>query len=104
MRNLLAAFLTLVILDCALAADRTPSPKGAEVYIIRPKDGAEVTSPVTMSFGLKGMGIAPAGVAFKNSGHHHLLVDVDPPAGLSQRLAIDAHSLHFGKGQIETEL
>ena len=50
MRNLIAALLTLMILDCALAADRTPSPKGAEVYIISPKDGAVVTSPVTVRF------------------------------------------------------
>jgi hypothetical protein len=104
MRNLLAAFLTLLILDCALAADRTPSPKGAEVYIISPKDGAVVNSPVTVRFGLKGMGIAPAGVAFENTGHHHLLVDVDPPADLGQPLPNDAHSMHFGKGQTETEL
>ena len=63
-----------------------------------------MTSPVTVRFGLKGMGIAPAGVAFDNTGHHHLLVDVDPPADLGQPLPNDAHSLHFGKGQTETEL
>ena len=92
------------MLDGAIAAGRTPSPAGAEVYIISPKDGAVVTSPVTVRFGLKGMGIAPAGVAFENSGHHHLLVDVDPPADLSQPIANNEHSLHFGKGQTETEL
>ena len=104
MRKLLAALLTLLVLDGAIAAGRTPSPAGAEVYIISPKDGAVVTSPVTVRFGLKGMGVAPAGVAFENSGHHHLLVDVDPPADLSQPIANNEHSLHFGKGQTETEL
>ena len=59
----------------AWAQDRTPSPAGAEVYIISPKDGAKVTSPVVVQFGLKGMGIAPAGVKFDNTGHHHLLID-----------------------------
>ena len=104
MRNLLVVLVSLMVFDCAVAAGRTPSPKGAEVYIISPKDGAMVTSPVTVRFGLKGMGIAPAGVAFENSGHHHLLVDVDPPADLSQPIANNEHSLHFGKGQTETEL
>ena len=104
MRKLLAALLTLLVLDGAIAAGRTPSPAGAEVYIISPTDGAVVKSPVTVRFGLKGMGIAPAGVAFENSGHHHLLVDVDPPADLSQPIANNEHSLHFGKGQTETEL
>ena len=104
MRNLFAVLVTLLVLDCALAEGRTPSPKGAEVYIISPKDGAVVTSPVTVRFGLKGMGVAPAGVTFENSGHHHLLVDVDSPTDMSQPIANNEHSLHFGKGQTETEL
>jgi hypothetical protein len=57
-----------------------------------------------VQFGLKGMGIAPAGIAFENSGHHHLLVDTDPPADLSQPLPTSEHVIHFGKGQTETEL
>lgn len=104
MRNLLAVLVTLLVFDCALAEGRTPSPKGAEVYIISPQDGAVVTSPVTVRFGLKGMGVAPAGVTFENSGHHHLLVDADPPTDMSQPIANNEHSLHFGKGQTETEL
>jgi hypothetical protein len=83
---------------------REPSPAGTEVYIVSPKDGAKVKSPVTVVFGLKGMGIAPAGIKFDNTGHHHLLVDADVPADLSQPLAANEHSLHFGKGQTETSL
>src|SRR3569832_1156035 len=88
----------------AAHADRTPSPPGAEVYIVSPKDGAKVKSPVTVVFGLKGMGVAPAGIKFDNTGHHHLLVDAELPADLSQPLAAGEHSLHFGKGQTETSL
>jgi hypothetical protein len=87
-----------------MALDRTASPAGASVYIISPADGAVVKSPVKVQFGLKGMGIAPAGVAFENTGHHHLLVDTDPPADLSQPLPTSEHVVHFGKGQTETEL
>ena len=81
---------------------RTPSPPGAEVYLVSPRDGARVKSPVTVVFGLKGMGIAPAGVKFDNTGHHHLLVDTDPPSDLNAPLPATDKIVHFGKGQTET--
>jgi hypothetical protein len=83
---------------------REPSPAGAEVYIVSPKDGAKVKSPVTVVFGLKGMGVAPAGIKFDNTGHHHLLIDSEVPADLSQPLAKNEKSMHFGAGQTETSL
>ncbi len=86
------------------AASREPSPAGAEVYIVSPKNGAKVKSPVTVVFGLKGMGIAPAGIKFDNTGHHHLLIDSVLPADLSQPLAANEKSVHFGKGQTETSV
>src|ERR1041384_3796557 len=86
------------------AASREPSPAGAEAYIVSPKNGAKVKSPVTVVFGLKGMGIAPAGIKFDNTGHHHLLIDTEVPADLSKPLPADEHNVHFGKGQTETSL
>ncbi len=91
-------------LTAALAQAREPSPAGAEVYIVSPKDGAKVKSPVTVVFGLKGMGIAPAGIKFDNTGHHHLVIDGDAPADLSLPIAANEKSVHFGKGQTETSL
>src|SRR5262245_14202940 len=88
----------------ALALAREPSPAGAEVYIVAPKDGAKVKGPVTVVFGLKGMGIAPAGIKLENTGHHHLLVDSDAPADLSLPLPANEKTVHFGKGQTETTL
>ena len=88
----------------AAAAARTPSPTGAEVYIISPKNGARVKSPVPVQFGLKGMGIAPAGVKFDNTGHHHLVIDGDPPSDLAAPLPATEKLLHFGKGQTETSV
>ena len=81
-----------------------PAPAGAEVYIVSPKDGATVKGPVTVVFGLKGMGIAPAGIKFDNTGHHHLLIDSEVPADLSLPLPATEKSVHFGKGQTETTL
>jgi hypothetical protein len=89
----------------AAALPRTPSPTGAEVYIISPKNGAKVKSPVLVQFGLKdNMGIAPAGVKFDNTGHHHLLIDTDAPANLGAPLPATDNIKHFGKGQTETSL
>ena len=88
----------------ALAQERTPSPAGAEVYIISPKDGATVHNPILVQFGLKGMGVAPAGVKFENTGHHHLLIDTDPPSDQSTPLPATDKIVHFGKGQTETTL
>jgi hypothetical protein len=103
MRTLMFAALVLGA-SLAFAQERTPSPAGAEVYIIAPKDGAKVHAPVLVQFGLKGMGIAPAGVKFDNTGHHHLLIDTDPPADLSAPLPATDKIVHFGKGQTETTL
>lgn len=86
------------------AQDRMASPADAQVYIISPKDGAKVSSPVTVQFGLKGMGIAPAGVKIENTGHHHLLIDADAPTDLSQPLPASEKVVHFGKGQTETQV
>jgi hypothetical protein len=83
---------------------RTASPPGAEAYLISPKDGAKVKSPVLVQFGLKGMGVAPAGVKFDNTGHHHLLVDTDAPADLAAPLPVTDKILHFGKGQTEAQV
>lgn len=99
-----ALLCTLALLVPALGLAREPSTAGAEVYIVSPKDGAKVKGPVTVVFGLKGMGIAPAGIKFDGTGHHHLLIDSDPPADLSLPLPANEKTVHFGKGQTETTL
>lgn len=84
----------------AAGLPRSTAPADARVYFISPRDGDIVTSPVTVQFGLKGMGIAPAGVAMENTGHHHLLIDVEPPP-FDQPVPADDQHRHFGKGQTE---
>jgi hypothetical protein len=101
----LAILLLLAPCGAAIAADlpRSPAPKDVELYIISPKDGETVTSPVTVRFGLRGMGIAPAGVAMENTGHHHLLIDTDLPP-VDRPIPADAKHVHFGKGQTEASV
>lgn len=79
------------------------SPEGAQLRIISPKDGEEVSSPITIVFGLKGMGVAPAGVDKKHTGHHHLIIDGGdelPAAGVPMGKNVK----HFGGGQTEAEI
>ncbi|MCR8923261.1 DUF4399 domain-containing protein [Dasania sp. GY-MA-18] len=92
----------LFVAAASQATAQTASPAGAKVYIISPADGAVVTSPVTVTFGLKGMGVAPAGTDRANTGHHHLLVDAKALPAAGQPMGGEV--IHFGGGQTETTL
>jgi len=85
----------------APAAARKPAPAEAVAYIISPADGATVDNPVLVQFGLKGIGVAPAGVDRPDTGHHHLLVDAELPP-LDAPIPSDPQHVHFGAGQTET--
>lgn len=85
------------------AEPKMASPKGAKAYIIFPKNGKTVKTKFLVKFGLKKMGIAPAGIKFPNTGHHHLIIDgakfdMNLPLSMSETLK------HFGAGQTETFL
>ena len=90
------------------ALAETPAPDGAAVYFIGLSDGATVSNPVTIQFGLRGMGVAPAGVEKANTGHHHLFVN-RPPLGEGEDgadefiypIPADDNHRHFGGGQTE---
>ena len=75
-----------------------------EVYFISPKNGEVVNSPVNVKFGLKDYGIAPAGINFPETGHHHLLVNLTELPDLKSSIPADENHIHFGKGQTETFL
>ena len=86
-----------------LASAATPAPKDAEVFIVSPEDGATVSQEFKVKFGVKNIALAPAGDTTKNTGHHHLLIDVDLPP-LDQPIPNDRNHLHFGLGQTEARL
>ena len=75
----------------------------SELYFIEPKDGQVVKKTFVVKFGLKDFGVAPAGYDINNTGHHHLLIDVNLP-DLDKPIPADANHLHFGGGQTETLL
>lgn len=100
--------LVVIVISAVLIAGpafaRTPSPEGAQVYIISPTDGKAVHSPVLVQFGLSGIGVAPAGIDKPNTGHHHLLIDVPDRPALDKPLPADANHKHFGGGQTEATI
>ena len=106
--GILAMALAVGLAAPVLAGD-TPSNPDARVYITNLSDGDTVSGPVTVRFGLVGMGIAPAGVEWDNTGHHHLIVDRAPygaEAGdnMDDPIPSDENHRHFGGGQTETTL
>jgi len=100
------SILLLVLFSTQAGAQAPPIPSapGAEVYIQWPLDGAEVAESFVVRFGLLGMGVAPAGVDQPNTGHHHLLIDVDEPPALDLPLPATDNVVHFGNGQTETTI
>lgn len=103
--------LAALLIASPAFAQNLPSPDGAEVYFINLEDGAEVTSPVLVQFGLRNMGVAPAGFDQEGTGHHHLLLNRAPfgesEAGdreLIVPVPSDDNHLHFGGGQTEVTL
>lgn len=104
MRCLMTALFLLVTPLQILAGGEIPltaAPDGAQVYFISPQNGDTVSETFTVRFGLKGMGVAPAGVDIQATGHHHLIINGElPPLGQPMGDSVK----HFGGGQTETVL
>ncbi|MCG7997506.1 MAG: DUF4399 domain-containing protein [Candidatus Thiodiazotropha taylori] len=96
--------LFLLFINLSVAFAGTPAPEGAHLYIISPKNGESLSGPVTVMFGLKGMGVAPAGIDKAKTGHHHLLINVDKMPAMDKPLPSDDQHRHFGGGQTEVTL
>ena len=107
MKSFLVA-AALVAVGSMSVAGETPSAPGAEVYIVNLEDGATVQSPVTVVFGLKGMGVAPAGVEKEGTGHHHMYLNRAPfgEAEGDEEISevgvpADENHIHYGGGQTQ---
>jgi hypothetical protein len=99
----------LVAIPATLVAARafagpTPAAKDAYLYFIWPGDGQRIKGAFWCRFGLRNMGVAPAGVRSPNTGHHHLFVDVDEPLNPNEPIPQDKKHLHYGAGQTEARL
>jgi len=85
------------------AIPRSASADGARIFFITPSDGATVSNPVHIEFGVEGMSVVKAGDDQPDSGHHHLLIDTGLP-DLALPIPADEHHVHFGDGRTATEI
>ncbi len=93
----------MLLAGAATVAQQRSMPEDAKVYILWPPDGQVVRGGFWVRMGLSGAGVAPAGVVKANTGHHHLLVDVELPP-LDREIPNNRNHLHFGLGQTEARL
>ena len=101
----IASLAAAIALSGAALAGETPAPEGAGVYFINVKDGDTLTNPVTIQFGLKGMGVAPAETEKEHTGHHHLIINgTIEGEELNEPIPADDQHIHFGGGQTENSL
>ncbi|WP_041656070.1 DUF4399 domain-containing protein [Azoarcus sp. KH32C] len=103
-KPLAVAISALLLATCANAGS-TPAPANAYLYIGWPVDGQAMPAgkPFKVWFGLRNMGVAPKGVEFPNTGHHHLLIDTELPS-MDAEIPSDRNHLHFGAGETETTI
>ncbi|MGI9373540.1 MAG: DUF4399 domain-containing protein [Hyphomicrobiales bacterium] len=100
-----SALVATGLLVSAAIAGETPAPEGAKVYFINLKDGDKVTNPVSIKFGLSGMGVAPAGTEKEKTGHHHLIINEKIEGDeLNEPIPSDEQHKHFGGGQTEVSV
>lgn len=101
--SLAVALLAVGVSFADSGLPRSQRPEDAQVYFISPGAGETLTSPVTVRFGLRQMGVAPAGVERAGTGHHHLIIDAEMPP-LDLPVPATDHYRHFGLGQTEIVL
>jgi hypothetical protein len=94
----------LALLPSAAHTQGKPAPKDAVLYFVWPQDGATIKGGFWCRFGLRNMGVTHAGDDYANSGHHHLLIDVNEPLDANEPIAQDKTHLHFGAGQTESRI
>ncbi|MEO5732324.1 MAG: DUF4399 domain-containing protein [Rubrivivax sp.] len=93
-----AATVTMAALLGACASAPLPSSRAT---LLEPANGAVLSSPFKVRFGVAGMTVAPAGTMTAGTGHHHLLIDQQPVAS-GQVVPTTPKHIHFGAGQTET--
>jgi len=101
-RIILSAALTC--LPFAASAQGKPAHQDALLYFVWPQNGATIKGGFWCRFGLRNMGVTHAGDNYQNSGHHHLLIDVNAPIDLKEPIPQDKSHLHFGAGQTEARI
>ena len=106
MRVIQTAFVMMaaMLLPTAAFPQAKPAPDDAYLYFVWPQDGTVIKGGFWCRFGLRNMGVTHAGDDFPNSGHHHLLIDVNESIDPNDAIPQDKNHLHFGAGQTEARI
>ena len=103
MKNFSTKWFVLVIILIAFSTSAVYANES--VKIIAPPNGAKVSSPVKVCMEVHGVEVEPAKKGVNaGKGHHHLLIDVDLPKDLNQKIGKDANHIHMGDGSTCKEL
>jgi hypothetical protein len=102
--QLIAVSVAFTCLPFATWAQGKPATKDALLYFVWPQNGTVIKGGFWCRFGLRNMGVTHAGDSYPNSGHHHLLIDVNEPLNLNEPIPQDKAHLHFGAGQTEARI
>jgi Domain of unknown function (DUF4399) len=99
--GVIAAMTAVALLASGCAS--TSSAPAQSVRILAPADGATVGTTFMVKFGATGLKVEPAGDIVANSGHHHLLINLDSIA-TGESIPFTEKHMHFGKAQTEGEV
>ena len=102
-------FIRVILISVCLIfsivhAYQSSSPENASVEIVGIEDGEVYKSPINIEFVINNMEVVPAGTKKKNSGHHHLLLNLESMPNLKAPLPSTQNIIHFGKAQKSTKL
>ena len=100
-RTLMAAGLAATMIVMAGCATKPVSTQN--VRILEPANNAVVGTSFKVRFGVVGMAVEPAGDVVANSGHNHLLINLDSIA-TGESIPFTEKHMHFGKGQQEADV
>ena len=103
MKNISMKWFVLAVILIVFSTSTVYANESAK--ITAPPNGAKVSSPVKVCMEVHGVEVEPAKKGVNaGKGHHHLLIDVDLPKDLSQKIGKDANHVHMGDGSTCKEL
>ncbi len=96
-----AVWAPALLVGCAERGAQDSPTTEPSIRLETPADGARVgPDSVRVTLTAAGVEIVPAGTGGDGTGHHHLLLNVDPPAQ-GQPVPTRAGYTHLGKAQTE---
>lgn len=73
------------------------------VHFVTPENGATVSETFAVAMAATGLIVEPSGAIHPDAGHFHILVDTDF-VSTGSAIPKDAQELHYGKGELKTQL